>query len=80
MKLQENEIKQFFDIVNDYQRVWEEIANAEEQIKILLSKQKQLKEDLEDNRKKEKTFTESILRKYGKGKFNLETLEYELIL
>lgn len=79
MKLKEEEIKVLFDIVNDYQDIFSNLTNIEEELSKLNSKQLELKKLLEDNRKKEKEFTDYIVTNYGKGKFNPETLEYELI-
>jgi anaerobic ribonucleoside-triphosphate reductase len=78
MKLKEEELKDFHDIVNEYQNVFNELTIIENQLNLLYSKQSKLKEALEKNRNKEKMFTDNIIENYGKGKFNLETLEYEL--
>lgn len=79
MKLKEEELTELFDIVKEYQNVFDELTSVEIEIEKLYQKQKELTESLSKNREKENVFTENILANYGKGKFNMETLEYELI-
>jgi hypothetical protein len=78
-KLNENELSELFGILQKYQSVFDELTGVESEIEKLYQKQKDLTESLVKIREQEKLFTENIILNYGKGKFNMETLEYELI-
>ncbi len=78
MKLKEEELSELFGILKDYQNVFDELTNVETEIQKLYEKQSVLVELLNNNREKEKVFTENIVENYGIGQFNMETLEYEL--
>lgn len=79
MKLKEEELSELFGILQDYQNVFDELTNVESEIQKLYERQSILVEALNNNREKEKVFTENIVENYGIGQFNMETLEYELI-
>ena len=76
-KLNEEELSKLFSILKEYQNVFDELTNIEQEIDKLNTRQIELTNVLINNRKKEKEFTESIVKIYGKGKFNMETLEYQ---
>lgn len=78
MKLKEEELSELFGILKDYQNVFDELTSVETEIQKLYEKQNVLVELLNNNREKEKVFTENIVENYGIGQFNMETLEYEL--
>jgi hypothetical protein len=78
-QLKEEELTELFGILKEYQNVFDELTEVEHEIEKLYEKQRNLVETLNNNREKEKVFTENIVANYGKGQFNMETLEYELI-
>lgn len=77
-KLEDSELKELFNIIQEYQDIFQQINDIENQIKKLNDLQQELSKKLELNRQKEKLFTEAIIKKYGEGQFDFVTLEYKV--
>ena len=65
-------------MVRAYKEKYDEITNLEKTLKTLNKTRDQIKEHLEAIRKEEDDFGKYLIKKYGKGKFNVQTFEYEL--
>jgi hypothetical protein len=83
-KLEPKEIQVIESYVKIYNEIYDKIIRLESALnqvskkKEALSKEIQkLNEDLTDIRRKESEFTESMIKKYGEFKIDLETFEIE---
>jgi len=78
MELTKKELQKVHKMVGAYKEKYDEITNLEKTLKILNDTRNQIKETLDNIRKEEGQFGEYLIEKYGKGKFNIQTFEYEL--
>ena len=76
--LDKNELLKIDRMITTYKRKYDEITNLEKTLKTLVDTREKLKEDLDKVRKEENDFGEYLTKKYGKGRFNIETFQYEL--
>ena len=76
--LDKNELLKIDRMITTYKRKYDEITNLEKTLKTLVDTREKLKEDLDKVRKEENDFGEYLIKKYGKGRFNIETFQYEL--
>ena len=78
MQLEKKELETVNNFIINYKKIYDEITEVENELRRLTIKQKNLLTKLTDNREMEIEFSNQIEEKYGKGKFNILTLEYEL--
>jgi len=78
MKLQNEEQLELEGIISKYKEIYKKIEEKQEQMKNLEVDVNTLLQELTDNRKVENTFGLELSKTYGKGKFNIQTQEYEL--
>ena len=78
MQLTKEELEKIHRMVKSYRDKYDEIKNLEETIGKLIKTRDKIKEQLEVIRLEEDGFGKSLIEKYGKGKFNIHTFEYEL--
>jgi len=76
MQLTKKELNRIHSLIKLYKRKYEEIGNLEKTLKKLSETRNQIKKQIEDIREEEKIFGEDLVKKYGKGKFDLQTFEY----
>lgn len=75
--LNENEIQEAKKLIQEFGQIKDQIHLAEEQMSTLNQKAESLINHLEDLRSQEQNFVESLQKKYGPGKLNPLTLNYE---
>ena len=78
MILETSELQEIKSLISGYSSISIEFEIIEETINNLRNKQEQLIHDLKELRSKESLINNSFTSKYGNGKLNLETFEYEL--
>jgi len=78
MQLSKEELSKVHKMVRAYKEKYDEITNLEKTLKTLNKTRDQIKKHLEAIRQEEDDFGKHLIKKYGKGKFNVQTFEYEL--
>lgn len=78
IKLTKEEEQSIQIIVKNYSDIFVRIEKIEKQLTELNEHKTTLINHLEDLRQSEDKTIDAIIQKYGKGKLNLETFEYEL--
>mgnify|MGYP006141945513 FL=1 len=78
IQLTAEELSKIHQMIETYKKKYEEIGNLEETLKTLNDTRDQIKKQLDTNRTDEDNFGKDLIKKYGKGKFNIQTFEYEL--
>ena len=78
IQLTAEELSKIHEMIETYKKKYEEISNLEKTLKTLNDTRDQIKKQLENNRTQEDVFGKDLIKKYGKGKFNIQTFEYEL--
>ena len=78
MELTAEELSKVHSMLNSYKVKYKEIKNLEKTLETLNTTRDQIKKQLEDIRESENDFGKYLIKKYGKGKFNVQTFEYEL--
>ncbi len=77
MRITENEIEEVLKFSNEYVSLHSQIGKIESEIRELENKASNLIARLEECRDEEKTFMDALSKKYGEGKINLSTLNWE---
>jgi uncharacterized phage infection (PIP) family protein YhgE len=78
IQLTAEELSKIHEMIETYKKKYEEIGNLEKTLKTLNDTRDQIKKQLDAVRTQEDTFGNDLIKKYGKGKFNIQTFEYEL--
>jgi len=78
VQLTRDELNAIYQMIETYKKKFEEIGNLEKTLKTLNNTRDQIKEQLDKVRNDEELFGKKLIEKYGKGKFNVQTFEYEL--
>ncbi len=78
IQLEKIELEKIHSMIKEYRQKYDEINNLEETLKKLTETREQIKKQLSEIRKKEDDFGKDLVKKYGKGRFNVKTFEYEL--
>ena len=78
IQLTAKELTKIHEMIETYKKKYEEIGNLEKTLKTLNDTRDQIKKQLDTNRTQEDAFGKDLIKKYGKGKFNIQTFEYEL--
>tara|TARA_R110001592_G_scaffold308818_1_gene582836 strand:+ start:3315 stop:3578 length:264 start_codon:yes stop_codon:yes gene_type:complete len=78
IQLTKDELNNIHQMIETYKKKYDEIGNLEKTLKTLNNTRDQIKEQLEKVRNDEQLFGKKLIEKYGKGKFNIQTFEYEL--
>lgn len=78
IKLTKEETRNIMIVVENYKQIFNRIESVEKRLAELNNEKDTLINTLDDLRKTENKAISDIVSKYGKGKLNLETLEYEL--
>lgn len=78
IQLTRDELNSIHGMINIYKTKYTEINNLEETLKKLNNTRDQIKKQLDKVRNDEELFGKELIEKYGKGKFNIQTFEYEL--
>jgi flagellar biosynthesis chaperone FliJ len=77
MKITEQEITKVTEIVTKYGKIHKEFDEVQSIIENMSKKKDELLQRLENTHDEEQTFFNMLSKKYGPGKLNFETLEYE---
>ena len=78
IQLTKDELDEIHRMIKIYKKKYTEISNLEETLKKLTNTRNKIKNQLSEVRKEEDEFGKVLVKKYGKGKFNIQTFEYEL--
>lgn len=78
MRLTKKEIKEFQEITSTYTEMWRKIRKLEDKIRQFNEEKQELIDKLYKNRDREKYYSKRLIKKYGQGQLNLETMEYEI--